>query len=157
MIHQSLLLQLKLTEFGISYNVMIFSKHVFYKNMIIDELFVKIQVKYKSDLSSYKIQLKNKRSQMRIFTTLIKQVLQWVWLLSQKWLLKLINIHVQTSYNLRIRSELQLLKPLMHLTRYSLQWLSLQAKLIVQTSLKTLKYHQIEQLLLVIMIEQMIS
>ena len=77
MTHQSLLLLSESTGFRTSYNTMIFSKHIFYGNTIIGEPFVKIQVKYKSDLSSYKVQLKSKKSQMKIFTTLIKQALQW--------------------------------------------------------------------------------
>ena len=141
MMCQSLLLPSESTGFGTLYNTMIFSKHIFCRNMIIDELFVKIQVKYKSGLSLYKVQLKSEESQMKIFTTLMKQALQWAWLLLQKWLLKLKNVHIQVLYNLGIRSELQLLRPLMHLTEYSLQWLSLPARPIVQHDLKTLRYH----------------
>ena len=132
---------MKSTEFGILYNTMMFSKHVFYKNMIINKPFVKIQVKYKNDLSLYKVQLKNEKSQIRIFTTLMKQTLQWAWLLLQKWLLRLTNVHIQALYNLGIGSGLQLSRPLMHLAEYFLQWLSLQTKPIVQTGLKTLRYH----------------
>ena len=154
---QSLLLLLKSIGFRTLYNAMIFSKHIFHENMIIGEPFVKIQVKYKNGLSLYKVQLKSERSQMRIFTTLMKWALQWTWLLLQKWLLRLKNVHIQASYNLGIESELQLLRSLMHLIEYSLQWLSLPAKLIVQYDLKMLRYHWIEQLLSVIMIKWTIS
>lgn len=74
--HQSLCLSLELIGFTISYNDILFLKRVSLESTIIDKLFVKIQAKQRSVSSSYEVQLKNKTSRIRIFTTLIKRASQ---------------------------------------------------------------------------------
>lgn len=52
---------LKSIEFISLYNVIIFSKNFFYKNIINNKFFVKIQTKYRNNFNIYKVLLKNKK------------------------------------------------------------------------------------------------
>ena len=104
------------TELPTLYDATLNWKHVILESTTFNVLNVRIWRLYKSNLSLYDQLLSNITSQMKIFTILIKQNLQWVLLQLQKWLCRMIILVIQFLHSLETVSESQLLKLLICMT-----------------------------------------
>ena len=105
----------------ILYNAIQSLKHALVKDTTINVLYAKILALSRGGLTSYEKQLNNMELWKRIFTTLMKQALLWVWLLLQELLHKPVQKAAHFLYSLAIENGLQSLKLLIRTGGFCLQ------------------------------------